>query len=425
MLHTKKKVKDDSFVAIAFMAFSAFMVYTCMYGIRKPYTTASFSSYSQFGISYKVVLVTAQVIGYMISKFIGIKFIAELDRNKRKQYILSLILIGWFSLLCFATVPFEYKFIFMFVNGLPLGMIWGLVFSYLEGRSMTDFLAAFLSVTFIFSSGFAKTVGGFLLTVSPSNEFWMPFFAGSFFILPLIIFTFLLNGSPNPSEQDILERTERKPMSKEKRMAFIAEYGKLIIPAIVTYALLTIVRDFCEDFSADLWRETGATGDSLIFAKMSLISSLIVIIALALFYRIKTNITAFIGIHLFIIAGLVICIVSTYLFQLQIIGTFSWMVAASTGLYMGYVAKNCLYYERMLATYKIDGNVGFVMYIADAFGYLGTVLVLVIKEFSSWKVNWLHFFVNIFYIAAFVGIALVIITLYGFLKKYQLVKYEK
>lgn len=425
MLHTKKKVKDDSFVAIAFMAFSAFMVYTCMYGIRKPYTTASFSSYSQFGISYKVVLVTAQVIGYMISKFIGIKFIAELDRNKRKQYILSLILIGWFSLLCFATVPFEYKFIFMFVNGLPLGMIWGLVFSYLEGRSMTDFLAAFLSVTFIFSSGFAKTVGGFLLTVSPSNEFWMPFFAGSFFILPLIIFTFLLNGSPNPSEQDILERTERKPMSKEKRMAFIAEYGKLIIPAIVTYALLTIVRDFCEDFSADLWRETGATGDSLIFAKMSLISSLIVIIALALFYRIKTNITAFIGIHLFIIAGLVICIVSTYLFQLQIIGTFSWMVAASTGLYMGYVAKNCLYYERMLATYKIDGNVGFVMYIADAFGYLGTVLVLVIKEFSSWKVNWLYFFVNIFYIAAFVGIALVIITLYGFLKKYQLVKYEK
>jgi hypothetical protein len=115
-----------------------------------------------------------------------------------------------------------------------------------------------------------------------------------------------LNGSPNPSEQDILERTERKPMSKEKRMAFIAEYGKLIIPAIVTYALLTIVRDFCEDFSADLWRETGATGDSLIFTKMSLISSLIVIIALALFYRIKTNITAFIGIHLFIIAGLVI-----------------------------------------------------------------------------------------------------------------------
>jgi len=425
MLHTKLKIKNDSIIAITFMAFSAFMVYTCMYGIRKPYTAASFSSYSQFGISYKVVLVTAQVIGYMISKFIGIRFIAELNRSKRKNYILFLILSGWLSLLFFAIVPFEYKFIFMLVNGLPLGMIWGLVFSYLEGRSMTDFLAAFLSVTFIFSSGFAKTVGALLLSLSPMNEFWMPFFAGSIFILPLFLFTFFLNRSPNPSEQDIMERTERKPMSKAKRKAFIVEYGRLIIPAVITYALLTIIRDFSEDFSADLWRETGSTGGSFIFTQMSFISSLIVIISLALFYRIKKNITAFIGIHLFVIAGLVICIVSTYLFQIHLIGVYSWMVAATTGLYMGYVAKNCLYYERMLATYKIDGNVGFVMYIADAFGYLGTVIVLLLKEFSTWKVNWINFFVNVFYVAAFFGVVLVIITLHGFIKKYQLVHNEK
>jgi len=424
MFHPKK-LKDDSLIVVGFMAFSAFMVYTCMYGIRKPYTAASFSSHSQFGISYKVVLVTAQVIGYMISKFIGIRFIAELDKSKRKNYIIILILGGWLSLLFFAIVPFELKFIFMLVNGLPLGMIWGLIFSYLEGRSMTDFLAAFLSVTFIFSSGFAKTVGGSLLSVFPMNEFWMPFFAGSIFILPLFIFTFILNRSPNPSEQDIIERTERKSMSKEKRQAFISEYGKLILPAIITYALLTIIRDFSEDFSADLWKETGSSGDSFIFTRLSLISSLIVISTLALFYRIKKNITAFMGIHLFVIAGLIICITSTYLFQLQKIGIFSWMVAATTGLYMGYVAKNCLYYERMLATFKIDGNVGFVMYIADAFGYLGTVLVLLIKEFASWKLNWLNFFVNVFYSASFFGIVLVVITMYGFNKKYQILKHEK
>jgi MFS family permease len=424
-MNHSKKIKDDSILVILYMAFSAFMVYTCMYGIRKPYTAASFSSYSQFGISYKVVLVTAQVIGYMISKFVGIRFIAELDKSKRKNYILLLILSGWLCLLFFAIVPFKYKFIFMLLNGLPLGMIWGIVFSYLEGRSMTDFLAAFLSVTFIFSSGFAKTIGGYLLSLTPTNEFWMPFFAGSIFILPLFIFTFLLNRSPSPSEQDKLERTERKPMSKEKRKAFVSEYGKFIFPAILTYALLTIIRDFSEDFSADLWRETGSTRSSAVFTQMSLISSLIVIIALALFYKIKKNITAFIGIHLFVIAGLVICIVSTYLFQLQVIRIFTWMVIATTGLYMGYVAKNCLYYERMLATYKIDGNVGFVMYIADAFGYMGTVLILLLKEFSDWQVNWINFFINVFYIAGFFGIILVIITLRGFYKKYQIVMNEK
>jgi hypothetical protein len=92
---------------------------------------------------------------------------------------------------------------------------------------------------------------------------------------------------------------------------------------------------------------------------------------------------------------------------------------------MGYVAKNCLYYERMLATYKIDGNVGFVMYIADAFGYMGTVLILLLKEFSDWQVNWINFFINVFYIAGFFGIILVIITLRGFYKKYQIVMNEK
>lgn len=134
--------KREIFV-IWLMAFSAFMVYTSMYGIRKPYTAGAYTGITQFGISYKVVLVTAQVIGYMISKFIGIRFIAEIDRTKRKQYILKLIGAGWLSLFLFAVVPFEYKFICLFLNGLPLGMIWGLVFSYLEGRKMTDFLGSF------------------------------------------------------------------------------------------------------------------------------------------------------------------------------------------------------------------------------------------------------------------------------------------
>ena len=86
--------KREIFV-IWLMAFSAFMVYTSMYGIRKPYTAGAYTGITQFGISYKVVLVTAQVIGYMISKFIGIRFIAEIDRTKRKQYILKLIGAGW------------------------------------------------------------------------------------------------------------------------------------------------------------------------------------------------------------------------------------------------------------------------------------------------------------------------------------------
>lgn len=415
--------KSEIFV-IWLMAFSAFMVYTSMYGIRKPYTADAYTGLTQFGISYKVVLVTTQVIGYMLSKFIGIRFIAEVDRTKRKRYILQLIGAGWLSLLLFAIVPFEYKFICMFLNGLPLGMIWGLVFSYLEGRKMTDFLGSFLSITFIFSSGLSKTVGSLVLKIPGLNEFWMPFLAGAIFIIPLLFFSYLLDHSPPPNEVDKSHRTERKSMNKAERKEFLSEFGWLIAPAVITYALLTIIRDFSEDFSADLWRETGQLGNAFIFTQSSLITSILVIGTLSLFYKIQHNFKAFVGLHILVIAGFLISIGSTLLYSAHLINIFTWMVAATTGLYMGYVAKNCLYYERMIASFRIKGNVGFVMYIADAFGYLGTVLVLLLKEFTTLNMQWESFFKWVFYIASSLGIILIILTLIGFIKKYNRNKYE-
>jgi hypothetical protein len=71
------------------------------------------------------------------------------------------------------------------------------------------------------------------------------------------------------------------------------------------------------------------------------------------------------------------------------------------------VPYNCFYFERLLAAYKIPGNVGFVIYIADAFGYLGTVIVLLVKEFVHIKYSWVDFFTMLFYISAAFGILLV------------------
>ena len=108
-------------VFIVYVSLSSFAVYTCMYGFRKPYTAASFSGLSFMGISYKVVLVIAQVMGYMLSKFYGIRFIAGMDPSRRAGFIVRLVLTAWGSLLLFGLVPAPYNFIFMFINGLPLG----------------------------------------------------------------------------------------------------------------------------------------------------------------------------------------------------------------------------------------------------------------------------------------------------------------
>ncbi len=61
--------RAPGWVFVLYVSLSSFVVYACMYGFRKPFTAASYDGIHFFGISYKVVLVIAQVLGYMLSKF--------------------------------------------------------------------------------------------------------------------------------------------------------------------------------------------------------------------------------------------------------------------------------------------------------------------------------------------------------------------
>jgi hypothetical protein len=76
----------------------------------------------------------------------------------------------------------------MYLNGLGLGMIFGLVFSYLEGRRITDLLGAGLAVSFIVSSGIIKSVSRWALSLG-IDEFWMPFVVGLCFF-PALTYLF-------------------------------------------------------------------------------------------------------------------------------------------------------------------------------------------------------------------------------------------
>lgn len=402
-------------VISVFAAVAAFGTYTSMYAFRKAFAAGTFTGQQYLHVDYKVWLVIAQVIGYMFSKFYGIRFISEVSGKNRARYILTLIGISWAALLAFAFVPAPWNIVFLFINGFPLGLIWGLVFGYLEGRRSTEFMASVLSISLIFASGFVKTVGRILLTVFHVNEFKMPFLTGAIFVLPLLLFVFCLELIPPPTTQDKQLRTTRTPMTAAERKQFIMRFLPGIFLTLIIYLLLTVMRDVRDNFEVEIWATFGIKSNS-IYTSIDSIISVIVLGAMSLLTLVKNNLKAFGIIHLFIITGCVLLGVSTLLFSFKLIGAVSWMTMAGLGLYLGYIPYNAIFFERMIATFNYKSNVGFLMYIADSAGYLGSVSVLLIKEFNRPNISWGVFFKQGVMVVAIVGGICSVLSLLYFLQ---------
>ena len=165
----------------------AFLTYFCMYAFRKPFGAATYAGleFMGTGIKLKTALVIGQIIGYTLSKYYGCKFCSEIGRNQQAKTLIILIFIAETALLGFALLPENLKVLAIFINGLPLGMVWGLVSRYLEGRKTAELLFAGLSCSYIVASSSVKTVGGWVMEAGIS-EFWMPVTVGAIFFIPFI-----------------------------------------------------------------------------------------------------------------------------------------------------------------------------------------------------------------------------------------------
>jgi len=396
-------------------AVSAFGAYTSMYAFRKAFAAGTFTGQQYFHVDYKVWLVIAQVIGYTLSKFYGIKFIAELKHDQRAKSIFGLIGFSWFALLLFAIVPAPYNIICLFLNGFPLGMIWGLVFSYLEGRRSTEFMAAVLSTSLIFASGFVKTIARSLRDSLHISEYIMPFLTGAMFVIPLILFVFFLELMPPPTAEDIKLRTKRLPMDAVERKRFLLRFLPGIILTLVIYVLLTVMRDVRDNFEVEIWSALG-NKDNTIYTKIDTIISIVVLVAMSSLILIKRNLKAFSIIHLMIIGGCLLICTGTILFNLGIVGPMAWMTMAGMGLYLGYVPYNAIFFERMIASFHYKSNIGFIIYVSDSIGYLGSVTVLLVKELGRPSISWASFFKEGVWVVGGVGAICATLSLLYFLQ---------
>ena len=419
-------------VLVGYAVFAAFATYFCMYAFRKPFAAAEFKDQELFGLGLKSAFVISQLLGYTLSKYIGTKICSEVTRGRRMLLLLSMIFLAEAALLLFAVVPPEFQVLAIFLNGLPLGMVWGLVVWYLEGRRTSELLLAGLSCSFIIASAIVKDIGRALmsggdhltifaidlpnpvglLSMKVPNPFsslgeipeaWMPVATGSLFLIPFVVAVLLLNQLPRPSQADETARMHREPMNGAQRWAFLKRFFPGLAMLFLSYFFLTAFRDYRDNFGAEVFRELGYGDEPGIFSRSEIWVMFGVVIPLALLFLIKNNRWGLIGAFSVMLAGTVILGGSTILLDAQLIDGLTWMILIGLGSYLAYVPFGSVLFDRLLATTHVVGTAVFAIYMADALGYTGSVGVRLYKDFFQADISDFQFLRYFTYFMAVLG----------------------
>lgn len=394
---TRKRLSD--FLFILWAGGAALLSYSLVYALRKPFTAASFENAEFFDMDYKVVVTISQILGYVVSKFIGIKLISELQSEERFKFILTSVLLAEASLILFGLLSTPFNVAAMFLNGLSLGCMWGVIFSFIEGRRVTDILASLLGVSMVISSGTAKSVGLYVMNHLHVSEFWMPALIGAVALPLLLLLGWALNKLPEPNKEDIAMKSERETLNGKQRWELFKSYMPFLSMLFIANIAIVVLRDIKEDFLVNIIDVSAYS--PWLFAQIDSLVTLIILGIFGLMVLVKDNLKALSVLFGLIIAGMIVMSVVSFGQQQLRLSPVIWLFIQSLCLYIAYLTFQTIFFDRFIACFRIRGNVGFFIVTTDFLGYTGTVLVLVLKEFYNPDIDWAVFY-NQF--AGYVGI---------------------
>ena len=379
---------------------TALLSYSLVYALRKPFTAAEFDGLQVAGMDYKIVVSIIQLIGYVCAKMLGIKFISELKPEGRLKFIIGSAALSELSLVAFGLLPAPYNIFALFFNGLSLGCMWGVIFSFLEGRRTTDILASIMGVSMALSSGVAKSLGLYALNDLGVSEFWMPALVGAV-AFPLLCFMgWMMTKFPAPTAADIAARTKRVTLDGRQRWQLFVKFMPLLIMLFGANLLLTVQRDIKEDFIVCIIDVSQVS--SWAFAHLDSIATLVLLGVFALLSAVGNHLRALCLILIMSAIGMgTIAFLGAEAGSLNMPVT-AWLFLQTLCIDIAYLSFQTIFFERFIACFKVQGNVGFFIITIDFIGYLGTLCLLLFKEFQAPHIDWTSFYNGM---SVYIGVA--------------------
>ena len=392
-----KAMPDWLFVAWA--GGTALVSYSLVYALRKPFTAAEFEGLQVLGMDYKIVVSIIQLVGYVCAKMLGIKFISELRPENRLRFIVGSAALSEASLLAFALLPVPMNIFALFFNGLSLGCMWGVLFSFLEGRRTTDILASIMGVSMTLSSGVAKSLGLYALHTLHVGEMWMPALIGAVAFPLLCLAGWTMTRLPKPTEADIASRSERVTLNGRQRRELFRRFMPVLL-LFTANLLLTVQRDIKEDFIVCIIDVS--TVPAWAFAYLDGIATLVLLAMFALLTKVGNHLSVLCALLGISTAGMaLLAFVGAYQTQLALPTTL-WLFLQTLCIDIAYLSFQTIFFERFIAYFKLRANVGFFIITIDFIGYLGTLAILLFKELGAPRIDWPLFYNEM---SVWVGIA--------------------
>lgn len=397
-------------VQLAFGGLTSFAICLGAFALREPFlATPLAGTVSLFGaapIDLRAACIAAQALGLALSQPIGAVAVVELDPARRVPALVGVLGLAELALVALALIPPTFAPLCLFVDGLALGLVWGLVYSFLEGRRVSDGLGAVAAAGYLLAGGAMRSLGHAVASLGVPG-LWAPAAAGAAAALPLAGALWLLAQFPPPNRHDEADRLFRAPMTGAMRSQFLRSSALGLGLLVAAHAVLSGYRELRARMTLELWGVLAPPDAPSVLTAAELPVAVATVVAIGGLMAFRDHRRALLAVHVLILLGLAVIGGSTGLYLSGAMGATPWMVALGAGLFLVHVPFMSVLFDRLVAVLGLVGTAVFMVFIAGTFGHAGRFAVIALEMLHGPLVDSLDGFARASLAVALLAAALV------------------